>query len=510
MTQLVVIIVYMACLLAIGLLSNRLFKGTAKDYYTASHSIGPVILLLSLFGTAMTAFALVGSTSEAYRRGIGVYGLMASWSGLIHAGVFYFVGIRLWAFGKRYGYVTQIQFFRDRFESGFLGVLLFPILVGLLIPYILTGVIGSGTIVNKITAGAFPEAFKTTDGGVPPWITALVVSGITLMYIFYGGLRSAAWAETFQTLVFMTMGVAAFFVIASKLGGAVAASKLVVEKNPALLVRAGKIHPLEFLSYGFVPLSIGMFPHMFQHWLTAKSAKSFRLTVTGFPICIMIVWLPCILIGIWATVAVIPGTDKLIVPPNAPPNAELGIMIKKLATPALGGFLGAGVLAAIMSTLDTQFLSLSTMFTNDVIVHFFGKERFSDRQQIWMARSFVVFIVTIVFILSLLPMPRIFSLGVWCFSGFTSLFPLVFAAIYWKRVTKFGALASVAVAAVVWFILFARAGFGTSKEESLVFGMMPVATIIICSALTLVVVSLLTPPPSEKTLLKFFPDSLKP
>ncbi len=109
MTSLLIMAGYLSLLLGLGFLTRRLFRGTAQDYFLASHSIGPVLLLMSVFGTTMTAFALVGSTGEAFRGGIGVYGMMASWSGLIHSAVFFFVGMRLWAIGKRYGYLTQIQ-----------------------------------------------------------------------------------------------------------------------------------------------------------------------------------------------------------------------------------------------------------------------------------------------------------------------------------------------------------------------------------------------------------------
>ena len=81
---------------------------------------------------------------------------------LVHSAVFFFVGIRLWAIGKRYGYVTQIQFFRDRFESDDLGLLLFPILVGLVIPYLLVGLLGARGVVRSLTVGAFPELFAST------------------------------------------------------------------------------------------------------------------------------------------------------------------------------------------------------------------------------------------------------------------------------------------------------------------------------------------------------------
>ena len=78
MTQLYIIAGYLALLLGLGLFSSTLFKGTSKDYMLASHSIGPVLLLMSIFGTTMTAFALVGSTGEAFRTAVGVYGMLAS------------------------------------------------------------------------------------------------------------------------------------------------------------------------------------------------------------------------------------------------------------------------------------------------------------------------------------------------------------------------------------------------------------------------------------------------
>ena len=117
MITVVIIIIYLTALLGLGALSSRRFKNTSEDFFLASRSIGPFLLLMSLFGTTMTAFALVGSTGKAYNQGIGVYGLMASWSGLIHSAIFFLVGIKLWSLGKKHGYVTQTQFFRDRFKK---------------------------------------------------------------------------------------------------------------------------------------------------------------------------------------------------------------------------------------------------------------------------------------------------------------------------------------------------------------------------------------------------------
>ena len=80
---LAVIIAYLALVLLVSGLSHRLFRGTGEDYFVASRSIGPFLLLMSLFGTNMTAFAILGASGEAYHEGFGVFGLMASASALI-------------------------------------------------------------------------------------------------------------------------------------------------------------------------------------------------------------------------------------------------------------------------------------------------------------------------------------------------------------------------------------------------------------------------------------------
>ena len=500
MTQALIVVVYLILLLVLGYISSRLFRGNSNDYFVASRSIGPLVLFMSIFGTTMTAFAMVGSTGESYRVGIATYGKVASSSALIHSACFFLVGLPLWALGKRNGFHTQIEFFRARFESSKLGYLLFPILVGLIIPYLLVGLMGAGSVMQGVTRGAFPEIFTSTGGAVPPWLTMLVISCVVLYYIFAGGVRSAAWANTFQTCVFIVMGFIAFVTISSKLGGMQAASAMA---DPGKAVRAGNLTEMQFLSYCFIPLSVGMFPHLFQNCLTAKSAKSFRLTLVAHPIAIMITWIPCILIGLWATGAVMPDGVTPVIPEGTSPNAVLGMMVGKLATPIIGGLVTAGIMAAIMSSLDSQFVAVGTMFTKDIVVHFFGIDRFSEKQKVLLARGFICTIVFVTYLFTLAEPRSVFSLGIWCFSGFAGLFPLVFAAIYWRKATKAGAYAAVIGSALSWFILFRESDYGANGSY-LVGGVMPVAVIFVACAICMVVVSLFTQAPSQDTLDKFF------
>lgn len=502
MTQFAIICVYLSILVALGILSNRAFRKTAQDFFLASRSIGPLLLLLSVFGTAMTAFSLVGSTGESYRSGIGVYGLMASWSGLVHSAVFYFAGIRLWALGKKHGYTTQIQFFRDRYESRTLGLMLFPVLAGLVVPYVLIGLLGAGSVVQALTAGAFPEAFASSGGGIPPWLTGLGVTAVVLLYVFAGGLRAAAWANALQAGIFIVTGIATFVVISAKLGGPEAATQAVMSAHPEKLVRGEAFGQLHFFSYCFIPLSIGMFPHVYQHWLTARSAASFKPMLVLHPICMLLVWLPCVLIGVWASSAVMPD-GSAVVAPGSPVNSELAVMVQRLTSPFLGGILGAGILAAIMSSLDSQFLAVGSMFTNDVAVPVFGKN-LSDAQQVRLGRLVVMAVAATAYLFSLSEPRSVFTLGVWCFSGYSSLFPVAVAAIYWRRATAQGAIASVVVTVVLGLLFFRDSGYG-SASSYLFAGMLPVATMVMASSIALVVVSLATKPPSDRTIEKFFP-----
>lgn len=335
MVRLLIIAAYLFSLVLLGYFASRLFSGTKKDYLLASHSIGPFLLLMSIFGTTMTAFALVGSSGEAFKEGIGVYGMLASSSGIIHSLCFFVIGVKIYGFGRRYGYSTQCQFFRDRLDSDLVGLLLFPILVALVIPYLLIGVMSGGIVIEAMTAGAMPEWFPAQgpmNGGVPRWLGSAVVSAVVLSYVFFGGMRGTAWANAFQTIVFMVLGVVTFVVLANKIGGGdtlMESLRSASRKVSHEYTTRTHMSPTKFFTYMLIPLSVGMFPHLFQHWLTAKSAKSFKLSVVMHPIFIMIVWVPCVLIGIWGTAAL--SDPSLIPPPVAAklsPNQILPVLVK--------------------------------------------------------------------------------------------------------------------------------------------------------------------------------------
>jgi SSS family solute:Na+ symporter len=503
-TRLVILIGYLLLLLALGIGANRLYRGTKKDFMLASHSIGPIFLLLSMFGTTMTAFALVGSSAKAYEKGIGVYGMLASGSGIIHSLCFYLIGVRLYRFGRKHGYTTQIEFFRDRLESNFIGLLLFPILVGLIIPYLMIGVIGGGLVVSSATIGAFPQ--WTATGSVPVWAGSLAICLVVMTYVFLGGMRGTTWANAFQTLVFMGLGMFAFYKLTMLLGdyeSFVDNFRQLNEQIPTQHANRSMIPKSIFACFLLIPMSVAMFPHLFQHWLTAKSSNTFKLPVVMHPIFIMLVWVPCVLIGVWGVTHIEAGAIKS-------PNQVLPYLVNTNIGPVTGGLLSAGILAAIMSSLDSQFLCVGSMFTNDIVNHY-RKSEMSDAATVWTARGFIVAIVAVTYGVCFATgfASNVFTMAIWCFSGFTGLFPIVVAAVYWRRFTAGGALAGILTMAGSWLFLFRESEWGANADFAILVGpdkvpVMPVAVILLCTTVATVLGSLLTGRPSEKTLDKFF------
>jgi SSS family solute:Na+ symporter len=532
------VFLYLAAVLYIGVFAFRKARGRkeAEDYFLASRSLGPFVFLFSLFGTNMTAFAILGSSGHAFSNGIVTFGLMASSSGLVIPLTIFFIGTRVWALGKKHGFMTPVQMFRDRWECSHIGTVIFMVQAVLLVPYIIIGIMGGGTTLNVISGGFVPYWF----GGA---IVALVVMG----YVFFGGMRGTAWVNTFQTILFLLFGAIAIVVIGVGMGGFKSAANAMLS-SPALapLLTRERISPYYFFSYTFIPLSAIAFPHILIFCLTAEKMKHFKKTVIFYPLCILAIWLPCVFLGVMANrVTDIPeirakqearrvlATQGKSMTPEARDELRekssgdevIMLLLQHYAPLWLAGLLGAGIMAAVMAS-DSQILALSTMFTEDVFAFYGHKERFGESVQVHTGRLFIVLITIVAYVVALRAPETIFELAIqYAFSGFAALSPLLIGAIFWKGSTKWGALAStlwvatavVAVAVfqqvvaapapgppvVIWSLngaeILSRTPGGTA-----VLGFMPVVPMVIVSALLMLIVSLVTSKPRPQTIAKYF------
>src|SRR5436305_10548419 len=190
MVPVIVVLIYLVIIGCMGSVAYQRSKNNTEDFCLASRSVGSIVFFLSLFATNMTAFAILGSSGLAYRRGIGVYGLMASSSGFIIPLTLLVIGTRLWGLGKRFGHMTQVSYFRDRWECSGIGTFIFLLTAAMLIPYLIISITGGGTILEELTHGKLHYAV----GGA---VVCLVVMG----NVFFGGMRGAVWVNVFQTIL---------------------------------------------------------------------------------------------------------------------------------------------------------------------------------------------------------------------------------------------------------------------------------------------------------------------
>src|SRR5436305_9028104 len=149
----IILFVYLAAVLYIGIFAFRKGRETGEDFFLASRSIGSIVFFLSLFATNMTAFAILGSSGMSYKIGVGVFGMMATSSALVIPLTLFFIGTRLWAVGKRFGHMTQVSFFRDRWDCSFIGTVIFLVTAVMLLPSLIISISGGGTILETLTEG---------------------------------------------------------------------------------------------------------------------------------------------------------------------------------------------------------------------------------------------------------------------------------------------------------------------------------------------------------------------
>src|SRR5262245_15510737 len=145
-------------------------------------------------------------------------------------------------------------------------------------------------------------------------------------------------------------------------------------------------------------------------------------------------------------------------------------------------------MAAVMAS-DSQILALSTMFTEDVFAFYGGKTRFGEHVQVQTGRLFVVILTVVAYVIALRAPQRIFDLAVqYAFSGYAALSVLLFAALFWKRSTKWGALA------VALWVAFGVIYTAQTPGAVAWFGLLPVVPMTVIAAVLMIVVSLLTRP----------------
>ena len=448
---------YVLLVLGVGVLATRRASSSSEEYFLAGRGLGTLVLFMALFGTNCTAFVLVGIPGQAYHDGLGVFSVNAPIVALGIPLTFWAIGAPARRLAREHGALTPAELYSRRFGSRAVGIVLFTFFTLYTLPYMVTAIRGAAVTLSVVTKGSVPE-----------WIGGAAVLVVAVVYTSLGGMRATAWTNVVQGAIFLGFMIAAFFVFSdgvSEGGGVSGAMRAVRAHDEALLgVRdAGLYAPPAWTSWGLaISLTVVAFPHMLVRLMAAESDQALKNICRLYPLALITLWVPAVMIGVWGAVA-FPGlvgreSDKIF-----------SLMVTEYLPPALSALGFLAVLAAVMSTLDAQILTLGSMLSRDIM-----KPSEDERADVLRGRLFGVVIALAVFLLWQVGGQSIFSLASVAFSGYVTLTPTLFFGMRWRRFNARGALASIFAANLVYFLALHHAGGLGGAMAPAWFGFLPV------------------------------------
>jgi len=463
---------YLASLLVIGAYAWRRSRRSSDDYFVASRSIGPIVLFLSLAATNFSAFTFFGFAGAAYKFGLAYYGIMAFGTGFM-AISFYLIGKRVWQLGKKNGYITPPELIGDRFKSDSLRIVFLAVMVVFTLPYLATQAIGGGIALNQLT-----------EGEVSYELGAVIVTAVILAYVFVGGMRADAYTDVLQGVLMIVTMLAAVGIVSAGLGGFTEANTRLSTEFPTLVTRPGGgsyFTPEIWISYMVLwTMCDPMFPQLFARFYAARDERSIKFSMMMYAPITAILFIGPVLIGAWGNLE-FPGLT------GKEPDNILPMMIDQFAPSWVLGIMLSGAFAALMSTADSQLLALSSMLTRDVYKRWFKKAA-SQREEFVVGKVLVMGLALVGLALALTSVETLFeTLTKTTFTGLAVLFPTTIAALYWKRATKWGCVASIVAGEATYAAFY----YGWIPS-SLTMGYLPVIPVVLVAVLALLVVSLLT------------------
>ncbi len=421
--QLGIVVGYLLLALGVGVLAYRVTERSAEDYYLAGRSLGTVVLLFTTFATLLSAFTFFGGPNLTNRAGPEWILTMGLMDGVLFGILWYVVGFKQWLIGQRGGYVTLGEMLGDRFDSVGLRGLVAVISLFWLFPYVMLQQMGAGSALAALTEGALPY-----------WAGAFLVTVFMIVYVILAGMRGVAWTDTLQGLFMLGMVWIAFAWILAALGGPSAATAELQKVAPEFLSLGGGVYSPQFILSKAIGIAFGvtMFPQVNQRFFVGKSKAVLKRSFALWPVLVILLFVPAFMLGAWAKGVGIEAAD--------------GDVLSQLLTAYAPGWFAAlviaGALAAMMSSSDSMLLSGASYFTRDIYRPFVDRDA-SDRREDLLGRVGVTVFALATFVASLFRPGTLVQIGDTAFGGFAQLALPVIVALYWRGTTRDGMLAGI-------------------------------------------------------------------
>ncbi len=470
------IFAYLLVTIVLGLVANRRMAVDLEDFLLYGRQAGFVVLYLTVVATYHSAFAFLGSGGFFYTHGIGFW-QAGTWTILVGA-ITYTLGSRIWALGKRFGYVTPADLLADFYESEAVRVVVAIVSVLFTILYIQVQAQGLGYILSAASGDRIPFEIGT-----------LILLAVAAFYLAAGGLRAVYWTDVVQGIwMYAAVWIGALALTYKLFGGPLALWRRVASERPDLLALPG---PEGFFTPGIwvgmtISLSFGIIlqPHIMIRYYTATSGTVIKWLGATTPIYLMTLYIPAALVGLGGAL-VMPGLDI--------PDRVFPLMLFEHAPPILTGLILAGATAAAMSTLDSILHSNMTVLTRDVYQRYIAPGA-SDRHYVAIGRVIIVGLLVIGYILSIQTYSFLVTLVALSGSGALQLLPGVLGVCFPSRRprTATGVLAGIGAGMVVLYVTLFIAPNPLGVHHSL--------WALGANFATVMALSRFTDPPSDETV----------
>ena len=499
------IVVYLLGMLAIGFIFSK-DNNDSTDFYLGGRKMGPLVTAMSAEASDMSSWLLMGIPGLAYFSGIAE----PSWTA-IGLGVgtwlnWFFISRKLRRYSSNINAITIPDFYSKRFhdKKNVLNAIAAVVIIIFFIPYTASGFKACGTLFNSLFGVDYMTAML---------ISAAVIVGYTIM----GGFKAVSTTDLVQSIV-MTVALIIVLAFGINVAGGMGVVLDNAKQMPGYLTMFAS-HVRETNSstpYSALTIAstlawgLGYFgmPHILARFMAIEDEKKLVLSRRIATVWVVIAMFVAVLIGLVGYGMTNAGAVEYL--DSASRAEEIIIKIANLISQhgilaaIVAGLIIAGILAATMSTADSQMLAAASSVSQNIVQDFLGV-KLNEKKSLFVARITIIIISIIALFLAKDPNSSVFRIVSFAWAGFGGAFgAITLCALFWKRCNKWGALAGMisgGAMVFIWKYLIAPIGG--------VFAIYELLPAFLVSLLFTIVVSLLTPAPEKEIVEEFEAASQK-
>ena len=503
----IAIALYLIVMIYVGIRFSKT-NTSASDFYLGGRKLGPFVTAMSAEASDMSSWLLMGLPGVAYLSGLADAGWTAI--GLV-IGTYInwlIVSRRIRIYTQKVHALTLPDFFSKRYgdDKNILTCVSAVIIIIFFIPYTASGFAACGKL------------FKTLFG-VNYLVAMFLSAAIIVLYCTLGGFLAVSTTDFIQSITMSIALIVVIFFGISSAGGldtvienakALPGYLSMVQTHVPAAGGTGESAPYSVLSMAsMLAWGLGYFgmPHILLRFMAIEDENKLKLSRRIASVWVIISMGIALFIGVvgysMSKASVIPllegSNSETIIVQIASVLSRYNVL-----TALIAGVILAGILAATMSTADSQLLAAASSISQNLIQDF-GKKKINTKTSVKIARVTVIVISLISVVLASDPNSSVFEIVSFAWAGFGAAFgPIVLLALFWRRSNKQGALCGMVAGGAMIFIW--KYGIARLGGAFAIYELLPAFLIAL---IVNVVVSLVTPAPGEKIIKTFDEVNMK-